>query len=512
MNITTINRPRLWTSGDWNGYFGFCTNILLNVMVLTGLCLTVVNLPSDLVFARILPALGVALPLGNIFYAYMAFQLAKKEGRTDVTALPYGPSVPHMFIVIFLVMLPAYLKTNDPFIAWQAGLAWSLIIGSIVIIGAFVGPWIRKFTPKAAMLGTLAGIALTFISMRPAMGMLSVPWIGLVSLALILVSWAGNFRFPFNIPSGLMIVFVGALLGWTTSFLGDTGVSTEALKASVDHIGFFAPIFSFDAFKGLLQVSPFLATAIPLGIFNFVEAMNNVESAASAGDNYDLRKVLLADGFGAILGACFGSPFPPAVYIGHPGWKSIGGRIGYSLLSGVTVGVICFLGLVAFFLAVIPLSAILPILLYIGLLIGAQAFQSVPLKHAPAIILAFIPSLAEWGKTMVDGALSAAGTSAGVLGLDSLSQAGVLYHGLERLGAGSILSGMLLCSMAVFVIDDQVKKASVVAMIAALLSAIGMIHAHTMALLPNVDITVGYLLMAVIFAWVAYTQQKQRTV
>src|SRR5262245_56196641 len=88
---------RLWVPGDWNGFFGLFTNVLLNVIVLTGLCLGVVQLPADTVFGRILPAMGIALPLGNLFYAYLARELAPQEGRTDVTAMPYGPSVPHLF-------------------------------------------------------------------------------------------------------------------------------------------------------------------------------------------------------------------------------------------------------------------------------------------------------------------------------------------------------------------------------------------------------------------------------
>ena len=159
------------------------------------------------------------------------------------------------------------------------------------------------------------------------------------------------------------------------------------------------------------QVAPLLATAIPLGIYNFTEAMNNVESASAAGDNYNLRKILLADGLGAIVGSMLGSPFPPAVYIGHPGWKAVGGRIGYSLATGIAIALVCFLGLTALLLAVIPLVAILPILLYIGLVIGAQAFQASPPKHAPAVVLAIIPNIAEWAQDAVDGALGAAGTS-----------------------------------------------------------------------------------------------------
>jgi adenine/guanine/hypoxanthine permease len=146
--------------GDWNAFFGLFTNVLLNVLVLTGLVLGVIQLPGDIVFGRILPALGIALPLGNLWYAYLAYQMAKREGRSDVAAMPYGPSVPHMFIVVFGVMLPIYLQTRNPIAAWQAGLAWCFIIGVIILIGAFVGPTIRKYTPRAAMLGALAGISI----------------------------------------------------------------------------------------------------------------------------------------------------------------------------------------------------------------------------------------------------------------------------------------------------------------------------------------------------------------
>jgi AGZA family xanthine/uracil permease-like MFS transporter len=158
----------LWTRGDTNAFFGLGFNILVNVLTLTGLMIGVVSVPAGDVLGTVLPALGVALILGNLYYTFLARRLARRENRDDVTALPYGPSVPHMFIVVFVVMLPVYLNTKDPIQAWSAGLAWAFMIGVIVMIGAFVGPYIRKLTPRAAMLGTLAGISITFISMRPA--------------------------------------------------------------------------------------------------------------------------------------------------------------------------------------------------------------------------------------------------------------------------------------------------------------------------------------------------------
>src|SRR6267142_997031 len=491
--------PRWWVPGDWNGFFGLFTNVLLNVIVLTTLCLYVVQLPPDTVFGRVLPAMGIALPIGNLFYAYLAWQLAKKEGRSDVTAMPYGPSVPHMFIVVLVVMLPTYLATKDAMLAYAAGLAWAFIIGVIVLLGCFVGPWIRKMTPRAAMLGTLAGISIAFISMRPAFQMWEVPWIGFVCFAIVLIAWTANIRLPGGIPGGLAAVIVGAAIGWLAAAFGWSDyMKGDQVGKAFEQFGLHLPWFSADVFRGLAGIAPLLATAIPLGIYNFTEAMNNVESASAAGDNYNLRKILLADGLGAIVGSMLGSPFPPAVYIGHPGWKAVGGRIGYSLATGGAIALVCFLGLTALLLAIIPLVAILPILLYIGLVIGAQAFQASPAKHAPAIVLALLPNIANWGQTQIDGALAAAGTSAGQVGLEKLAGTGVLYKGLETLGGGSVLAGMVLGALAVFVIDNKLRTAAVWAFVGAVLSYIGLIHGAQLGWAVSPLVALGYVMFAAV--------------
>jgi adenine/guanine/hypoxanthine permease len=489
--------PAMWVAGDWNGFFGLFTNVALNVIVLTGLCLGVVKLPESIVFGRVLPALGIALPIGNLFYAWLAWQLAKREGRSDVTALPYGPSVPHMFIVIFLVMLPTYLKTNDPILAWQAGLAWAFIIGVIILLGAFVGPTIRKYTPRAAMLGALAGISIAFISMRPAALSWQVPWIAFVSLGIILVSWCARVRLPWGLPGGLAAVLAGTVLAWLGTFTGLSPVmDAHAVIVALHQFGLHVPLPSADFLAGLSDIGPLLVVAVPLGIYNFTEGMNNVESASAAGDNFDLRKVLVADGVGALAGAVLGSPFPPAVYIGHPGWKSVGGRVGYSFATGIVIALVCFLGLTALLLAVVPLVAILPILLYIGLVIGAQAFETTPARHAPAVILAMLPNIASWAQSQIDGALAAAGTSADKVGLDKLAGNGVIYHGLQLFGGGGTLAGLMLGAIAAFIIDRKFDRAALYATAAAVLAFFGFINGTALAVGNSAPVALGYLLIA----------------
>src|SRR5438128_4064787 len=512
-NQAAATQVRWWVPGDWNGFFGLFTNVVLNVIVLTGLCLGVVQLPADTVFGRILPALGIALPLGNLFYAYLAWQLSKQEGRSDVTAMPYGPSVPHMFIVVFLIMLPIYLKTHDALLAWQSGLVWCLVIGAIVLLGAFVGPTVRKYTPRAAMLGTLAGISIAFISMRPAFLGWEDPWLFMLSLTIVLVSWMAGIRLPYGLPGGLAAVVLGTVLAWLAKLvhLDDLMQPAEVVSA-FSQFGLRLPYPSTDFAKAIGDIGPLLVTAVPLGIYNFTEGMNNVESAAAAGDDYSLRQILLADGIGAIVGALLGSPFPPAVYIGHPGWKAVGGRIGYSLATGLVIGMVCFLGLTALLLAIIPLVAILPILLYIGLVIGAQAFQASPPKHAPAVVLALLPNIANWGQSQVETALATAGTNLTPELQAKLSDGGaILYHGMVRFGGGATLAGLMLGAIAVFIIDRDFRNATIFALGAAMLSFVGLIHGSAVGWAVNPDIAVGYVLMAAITGYLALRKPAEET-
>src|SRR3954463_2064590 len=490
----------LWTRGDLNAFFGLGINMLVNVLVLAGLCIGVVNMAPDDVYRVVLPALGIELLIGNVFYFTLARRLARRERRADVTAMPYGPSVPHMFIVTLVIMLPTYLATKDPVQAWEAGLAWAFIIGVIILIGAFVGPTIRHLTPRAAMLGTLAGISLAFISMRPAAQMWGALWIALPVFMIIIAGFIAGVRLPGNFPVGLAALLVGSAIGWIGGYMEPAAVGDAAKAIAVG-----VPSLNVDLLiDGLKGISPLLATAIPLGIYNFTEAMSNVESAAAAGDNYTLRHVLLADGTGAVVGAAPGSPFPPAVYIGQPGWKAAGGRISYSLATGVLIFLLCVLGLFPLLGALLPIPAIVPVLLFIGLAIGSQAFSAVPKAHYAAVVLAAIPSLAQWGSGMVHDALLAAGTSVDQVGADVLANGGVLYGGLATLGSGSVLVGMILGSIAVFVIDRRFLYAAAACCVGAVLTLVGLIHGAEVHVFSNGRIALGYALAgAVCLAYAA---------
>ncbi|MGE0683151.1 MAG: regulator [Candidatus Binatia bacterium] len=501
MTTVTTAKPHLWTPGDWNAFFGFGTNILVNLLTLTALLRFVLKMPDEIVFGRILPATGMMLCLSTMYYAWLAYTLAKKTGRTDVCALPSGTSVPHMFVVTFVIMLPIAVKTGDPIRGWEAGLTWVFIQSFVLMLGGFIGPLIRKITPRAALLGTLAGVSISFISMRPALEMFMTPMIGIVCFAIILLSWFGGVRYFQGIPAGLVALALGSLIAWGSTAVGLDygGMSLEKLTQSVSNFGFSVPLPAVGhVFSGFEFLGVILVTAIPFGIYDLVEALDNVESAAVAGDSFPTTRVLTADGVVSLIGCLMGNPFINAVYIGHPGWKAMGGRIGYSAMTGVMVIVLAWFGIISLMVALIPVVAISPILLYIGMLIGAQSFQETPKSHAPAIILSLTPHLAAWGKLQIDNALAAAGTNAGAVGFDKLSQSGVLYHGLEVMGGGSILGGLVLAAIAAFIIDREFLKAAGFALAGAILTFFGFMHGEKIGFGQTPIVAISYFAVGVI--------------
>lgn len=501
--LVTYAAPRWWVPGDWNAFFGFGTNILVNMLVLTGLLRFVLKMPDEIVFGRILPAAGLMLFLSTMYYAWLAYRLARQTGRTDVCALPSGISVPHMFVVVFVIMLPITLKTGDPIKGWEAGLTWVFIQSFVLMAGGFIAPVIRRITPRAALLGTLAGVSIAFISMRPALEMYMTPMIGILCFAIIMTSWFGGVRFVRGVPAGLVAIAVGTLVAWGSTAVGLNygGMSLEKLAGSFANFGFSVPLPAFGhVFAGFEFLAIILVTAIPFGIYDLVEAMDNVESAAAAGDSFPTTRVVTADGVVSLIGCLMGNPFINAVYIGHPGWKAMGGRLGYSAATGIFVLVLAWCGIISVMMALIPVVAISPILLYIGMLIGSQAFQESPRSHAPAIVVGLVPHLAAWGKLQIDNSLTAAGTSAAAVGLDKLGQVGVLYEGLAVLGGGAILGGLVLAAITAFVIDRQFGRAAGFALAGAVLTFFGFMHGEAIGIGRTPAVAASYLIVAAFLA------------
>lgn len=492
--------PQIWAKGDWNAFFGYGSNLLVNVLLLTSMLRFVVGMPAEFIFARVLPAVGVMLCVSALYYSWLAYDLARKTGRDDVCALPSGPGVGHIFIVTLVVMLPIKIMTGDYVKAWEAGMAWIFIQGVVVVIGGFAGQWIRKIAPRAALLSALAGIALTYIAIRPLSEMYLTPVIGLICFAIVLLDWFGGIRAGGRVPAGIAVIIAGTVIAWGSNLfdLNYGGLTLEGVRQSLVHFGFQIPIPALGhVFSGFEFASILLITAVPFGIYDVIEAIDNVESAASAGDDYSTRKVLVADGLISILGAALGNPFMLVVYVGQPAWKAMGGRIGYAGASGLLMLVLGLLGIVPLILAIVPVAAVYPILLFIAMVIGSQAFRETPPAHAPAIILGIIPHLFHWAGDLIKNALAAAGITEITPELRAeLAGGGILFDAFETIGGGAVLTGIVLSATAVYVIDGRLRMAAAFIATGALFTFFGLMHSRELGIGQSPTLVVCYLVIA----------------
>lgn len=471
-------KRRWFCQGDVDGFFGLFVDNLLQLMLIAVLCTAVCGLPPALVYGRIMPGAALSILFGNLFYAWQARRLALKTGRTDVTALPYGINTVSLLAYIFLILAPVYAQTHNPTLAWQAGLFACLGSAVLEILGAFVGEWVRVHTPRAALLSALAGIAITFIAMGFVFQIFAMPAIAILPMLFILFTYGGQLKLPLGLPGGFLAVAGGTVLAWV---LRGLGVPLFHPVHETAALGIYWPrpaVGDMMAFLVNGEGWRYFSVIFPMALFNVIGSLQNLESAAAAGDRYATRSSLLVNGFGSVIAAALGSPFPTTIYIGHPGWKAMGARWGYSILNGVMITVLCLIGAVTVVLRVVPIEAALGILLWIGLIITAQAFQAVPRSHAPAVALGLVPALAAWALILVETALRKAGSS--LFEAAPRFGADLYIHGMMALSQGYMLTCMVFSAVMVLVIERQFFKGALWMLAGAAMAFVGLIHAYTL--------------------------------
>jgi len=491
---------KLFHRSDYSAFWALFTDNLINLLVLSGICRFVFGMPDEIVFGRILPGAAVAIVFGVVVYAWLAKRAAARAGR-DVTALPYGISTPVMFVYLFGVIGPIYWATQDPLLAWQVGIGAGFIGGVVAALGAVVGPMLKAVTPRAGMLGTLCGIALVYIGAVPLAEVFEEPLVGFASLAIILWGLVGRFRLPFDMPAGLAALIVGVAIAL---LLGEATISVEGL-------GFHPPLpWLGDLVAGVqhLWANPELfLVLIPVQIYNFIETMNNVESAEAAGDRYPVAVCQVADGTGTMVGALFGSPFPTTAYIGHPAYKRMGAHAGYVVGVGVVIPLAAIFGLLAFLGDLMPVAAAAPVLVFVALSLIANTAQSVRPAHMAAVGFAMLPHVSDflitkWGSLM--GALGASGVEGlPPLGDPTLTaallQQGAHYTGHLALSQGAILTGLVWGAIVASLIDGNFKVAGGFTLAGAAMSSVGIIHGAALHWPSLGGPTGGYLVAAAFF-------------
>ncbi|HSE95549.1 MAG TPA: MFS transporter [Methylomirabilota bacterium] len=463
-------RRRLWAPGDLNAFSGLVVDNLTQLVVLSGILVGVFRFPADLVLYRIVPGTAMGVLAGNLAYTWLAVRLAQRTGRSDVTAMPFGIDTPSLFGVTFGILGPLMLLTRDPELVWNVGMGTTVAMGVAKLALAFGGDWVRRVVPRAALLGSIGGVAILLIAFLPALKVMAEPLVGFVAFGLILVTLVGRLALPGRIPGALAAVVAGSAVFAVQQVLGiadgpATGSTPPAWRLAL-------PWPTLSWLGALDEISAALPVALPFALATIVGGIDNTESAIVAGDEYRTRDILLTEGAATVLAGVCGGVIQNTPYIGHPAYKAMGARAAYTLATGLVIGLGAIAGVVSLLVGWLPEAAVAPILIFVGIEITGQAFLASPPRHAPAVALAFVPAVAALVLLQVNGALAGAGRSAA----DLQGEAALALEAVRVLGNGFILTALVWGSVVALIVDHRLLSASAVCAVASVATLGGVIH------------------------------------
>jgi adenine/guanine/hypoxanthine permease len=484
----SATRYRWAATGDVNAFFGLMLDNVMNLVILAGILIFVFGFPEDLVYRRMFPGTALGVMFGDLVYTWMAFRLAKKEGRSDVTAMPLGLDAPSTIGMAFTVLGPAFLaaKSRMPaheaaISAWHVGMACMILIGLFKVGMSFVGGAIQRTMPGAGLLGSLAGIGIALMGVLQLGDILLEPVVGMISLAIIFYALIARLRLPFNTPGVLASVVVGAGVYYLMRALG---VLQHPLPPPTLSFPIGLPIPSLGFIEGMpVALTQYIPMAIPFAILTVVGGINVTESARLAGDDYRTRDILLTEAVATLIAGVCGGVSQSTPYIGHPAYKAMGGRAAYTLACALFVGLGGMLGYIPLMAKILPLACLAPILIFVAYDIVAQSFHATPPSHAAAVCFAIFPSVAQLLRITLDKA-----NSTGLFLRSALEPAVVAEQAKIPLGFadnfgvfvmlanGFILTAMLWGAFLAFLIDHRFVAASSTLAICSALSFFGVIH------------------------------------
>ncbi len=485
-------KHRYFGKGDWEAFFGLFGDVFSKIAAIVGVLYLTEGFPAEIVMGKILPGIAVGSISGCLIYFGEAYFLGKKEGRTDVTALPFGVSSTQVFAWLFLILVPIYRKTGDAVMAWQIALAACFLGGIIEVLGGFVSRYLVRYIPNSALMGNMAAGALVWLSFNGFVTVFQAPVISVLPLFLLILAFRVKRPFVKGIPNTLVILVLGGVLAWITGYC-----STQSFRESLDFVGFYPPSLTVtDVFEGFGKIGPYLSIIVPLQIANFISTMQAVQSAAMSGDRYPVKRSMILDGMTTIVSSLTGSPFPTSVYYGHPGWKKIGTRSGYTLCMAVMY-LTCFFGIPLMILEIVPYEVIIILLVYVGLTVASEVVDNLEKEYSSVIFVSLFPILAQYICNLINDVLSVAGTSVAEIGLEKFGDAGVAVYAFQVLSYGAFASSLLYAAWMAYIYRRRFKAAGFTAILLAVLSAVGFIHCEQMSWLPHTGVMFSVIYLAV---------------
>ena len=473
---------RRWSlAGDLNGFFGLVVDNLAVMAFLATVLVGLFKFPADIVFTRMFPGTALGVLVGDLIYTWMALRLSKRTGRFDVTAMPLGIDTPTTIGLALLVLGPAFSKFKQAgmdehaaaIATWHLGMASMMVMGLLKFVLSFAGSWVGRVIPRAGLLGSIAAIALMLIGFLPIVEVMQVPIVGFVTLGVVLYSVVAKGPLPGRVPGVLAAVLLGLVLYYG---LGPMGLAGPGYRPPGTFVLRFAlPMPSLGFIDGLASTVPYLPLILPFGLLMVIGGINVTESARVAGDDYSTRDILLTEAFATLVAGVCGGVAQTTPYIGQPAYKKMGARAGYTLLTGVFVGLGGILGYLSNLVELVPLAVLAPILVFVSIDITAQAFEASPGRHAAAVVFSFFPAIARLLAIELGNPAYVAPEHFNEL-LISTAQGMPELAVIIALGNGFIITSMIWAGFLAAMVDRRPAAAVATLLAGALLTLFGVIH------------------------------------
>jgi AGZA family xanthine/uracil permease-like MFS transporter len=478
MNRTTP--PYRWvTPGDVNAFFGLAIDNLADLVLAVSLLASVFGYPLGFALSHLVPGTAAGVVVGDLLFTWMAFRLAGRTGRTDVTAMPLGLDTPSTFGMVFFVLGPAFTAALAGGMdreaaarhAWHIGMCSIVASGMFKMACAFFAGSVRRIVPRAGLLGSLTAIALALITFLPLLEIFDSPVVGLVSMGIVLASLTARIPFPCRVPGALAALLVGGLIH-------AVGSSAGLIHVGGAHVAFdprsalwpveWLAALRFEWLEAWPDTVKYLPIVIPFALGTVVGGIDCTESAAAAGDEYHTGSIIGVEAIATIVAGACGGVIQTTPYIGHPAYKAMGGRAAYTLATAIVIGTAGLTGTFAYLYQAIPGPAILPILVFIGLEITAQSFHATPQRHYPAVAIACVPALAAMVTIQADKLLAAGASPSAELARGLFS--------MRLLSSGFIVTSLVWAGLVAALIDRKLLRAAGWTLGAAGLTLFGIIH------------------------------------
>src|SRR6266436_3540704 len=331
-------------------------------MIIPAFLLVPVGIAMGFSVEPLLPGFALGFFAGSLGLTALAVGLAKREGRSNVTAHVYINNVPGIIAYTLSIMLPVYLQTRDQELAWRIGAAAVVWTGLIKLVAAPFAGAIRQFIPKPATMTVFGAAMYSYLALVLLQRIFDQPLVGIIALTIVAVAVLANvpitkWRIPPFLVAWLIPLAVGLAVGYVHPVWQGISLTLPFVKTP-------------RMFEALSLALPYLSVIAPMAIYQILQDIAAVEGANAAGDNYDARKVVACDGIATLLCGAAGSIITPVVYALHPPYKAMGARIGFALWTSVIFLAIVMGGLTLFISQLFPWPILAAMIAYVSVGVG----------------------------------------------------------------------------------------------------------------------------------------------